>query len=415
MLNLVRSQLSLNQRLRFTNWVVEMKQFDVVIAGGGMAGMTLALALDTLSQGKLNVAIVEPFRVDHQSHPGFDSRSIALSFGTVQILDKINLWHDIAPIATAIKHIHISDRFHAGMTDIAHQDIGTSALGYVVELADIGRIYHQKLEHREKISLICPDSVSQIERTQDNNLITLESGEQLQCKLLVAADGAVSSCCDLLGIALKEHNFEQVAVIANIRADQAHQGRAFERFTAQGPVALLPMSDDRISLVWCLRPEVAQQVLSLDDQAFLAQLQKDFGWRLGQLTQVGTRASYPLLLRYREKNTSHRFAIVGNAAQTLHPIAGQGFNLGIRDVASLAEEVINSLEDVGAYSVLRAFKQRRQDDRIATITMTSSLVDLFSNDYPLMCIGRNVGLALMDNVTSLKTPLLQRTLGLVAR
>jgi len=170
-----------------------------------------------------------------------------------------------------------------------------------------------------------------------------------------------------------------------------------------------------MSLVWCLRPEIAQQVLELDDQAFLSQLQDVFGWRLGQFTQVGSRANYPLLLRYREQNISHRFAIVGNAAQTLHPIAGQGFNLGIRDVVSLAEEVADSLEDVGAYSVMSAFKQRRQDDRINTIAMTSSLVHLFSNDYLSMRIGRNLALAMMDNVTALKTPLLQRTLGLVAR
>ncbi|HAS64424.1 MAG TPA: 2-octaprenyl-6-methoxyphenyl hydroxylase [Vibrio sp.] len=392
-----------------------MKQFDVVIAGGAMAGMTLALALDSLSKGKVSIAIVEPFQVDHQSHPGFDSRSIALSYGTVQILNKLNLWHDIAPIATAIKHIHVSDRSHAGMTDIDHHDLAIDALGYVVELADVGRVYHQKIEQREHISLLCPDSVSQIERTQTHNVITLKSGLQLQGKLLVAADGAVSSCCDLLGVELKQHDFEQVAVIANICTQQPHQGRAFERFTEQGPVALLPMSDDRMSLVWCLRPEIAQQVLELDDQAFLSQLQDVFGWRLGQFTQVGSRANYPLLLRYREQNISHRFAIVGNAAQTLHPIAGQGFNLGIRDVVSLAEEVADSLEDVGAYSVMSAFKQRRQDDRINTIAMTSSLVHLFSNDYLSMCIGRNLALAMMDNVTALKTPLLQRTLGLVAR
>ncbi|WP_194437463.1 2-octaprenyl-6-methoxyphenyl hydroxylase [Vibrio fluminensis] len=392
-----------------------MKQFDVVIAGGAMAGMTLALALDTLSKGKLSVAVVEPFPVDHQAHPGFDSRSIALSFGTVQILQQLELWQDIAPVATAIKHIHVSDRSHAGMTEIDHQDLNVSALGYVVELADVGRIYQQKIAQCAQIELLSPEAVETVERTQSYNVVSLKSGQQLQCKLLVAADGAISSCCEQLGIALSEHDFDQVAVIANICTEQAHQGRAFERFTSQGPVALLPMSDNRMSLVWCLRPEAAQQVLQMNDEAFLEQLQYDFGWRLGRLTQVGTRASYPLLLRYREQNTSHRFAIVGNAAQTLHPIAGQGFNLGIRDVASLAEQMMASLEDVGAYSVLSAFKQRRESDRVGTITLTSSLVHLFSNDYLSLRIGRNLGLALMDNLPPLKAPLQQRTLGLVAR
>lgn len=392
-----------------------MKQFDVVIAGGAMAGMTLALALDTQSKGQLRIAVVEPFSVDNHAHPGFDSRSIALSFGTVQILKNLGLWVDILPVATAIKHIHVSDRHHAGMTSIDHADIDVEALGYVVELADIGRLYHKQLESRPSISVMSPDSVQNVERSEQHNVVRLQSGESLQCRLLVAADGAISTCCQALGFELQQHDFDQVAVIANIRCQQAHQGRAFERFTDQGPVALLPMSDDRMSLVWCLRPAEAERVLQLDDALFLSQLQQAFGWRLGAFTHVGQRASYPLLLRYRAQNTSHRFAIVGNAAQTLHPIAGQGFNLGIRDVASLAEEVIQSLEDVGRYSVINAFAQRRQADRQNTIAMTSSLVHIFSNDYLSLRVGRNLGLALMDNIPSLKTPMLQRTLGLVAR
>ncbi len=380
-----------------------------------MAGMTLALAIDSLAHGKLRVAVVEAYQVDHQAHPGFDSRSIALSHGTVQILQQLNLWQQIEPVATAIKHIHVSDQSHAGMTDIDCQDIAASALGYVVELADVGRIYHHKAMQSSQIELLCPNSVTDIERLQTHNVVTLDNGEQLQCQLLVAADGAISACCAQIGMSLREHDFNQVAVIANIRTQVAHDGRAFERFTHQGPVALLPMSDNRMSLVWCLRPEQAKKVLGLSDAEFLLNLQTEFGWRLGQLTEVGERASYPLLLRYRENNVSHRFAIVGNAAQTLHPIAGQGFNLGIRDVASLAEELVSSLEDVGRYSVLSRFKHRRVEDRTRTIEMTSSLVHLFSNDYLTMRIGRNLGLAMMDNVPQLKSPLLLRTLGLVAR
>ncbi|HAS24532.1 MAG TPA: 2-octaprenyl-6-methoxyphenyl hydroxylase, partial [Vibrio sp.] len=212
-----------------------------------------------------------------------------------------------------------------------------------------------------------------------------------------------------------EHDFEQVAVIANIVASEPHQGRAFERFTHHGPVALLPMSDNRLSLVWCLSPEQAQQVTALSDDEFLEQLQKDFGWRLGRLDKVGKRASYPLILRHRQQNISHRFAIVGNAAQTLHPIAGQGFNLGIRDVASLAEELCNQLDDVGRYNGLVNFRKRREQDRDTTITLTSSLVHLFSNDFLTARIGRNLGLAVIDNLPPLKGPLLRHTLGLVER
>ncbi|CAI2300206.1 2-octaprenyl-6-methoxyphenol hydroxylase [Vibrio parahaemolyticus] len=392
-----------------------MKQYDVVIAGGAMAGATLALAIEHLSQGALRVAVVEPFKAQSDQHPGFDSRSIALSYGTVNLLRHLELWSAIEPFSTPIEHIHVSDRSHAGMTDITKHDVGVEALGYVVELADVGRVYQELLTHSTAIDLYCPDSAKHITRTQENVTIELASGELLNAKLLVAADGAVSQCCQQIGLELSEHDFDQVAVIANIVTQEPHQGRAFERFTENGPVALLPMSDNRMSLVWCLRPDEAQIVMELSESEFLERLQQDFGWRLGAMQKVGLRASYPLLLRHRKQNISHRFAIVGNAAQTLHPIAGQGFNLGIRDVVTLAEELVKQGEDVGRYQGLIRFSQRREADRNETIWLTSSLVHVFSNDLLSMRIGRNTALAAMDNLSIFKQPLLRHTLGLVKR
>ncbi|HIF5566895.1 TPA: 2-octaprenyl-6-methoxyphenyl hydroxylase [Vibrio parahaemolyticus] len=392
-----------------------MKQYDVVIAGGAMAGATLALAIEHLSQGALRVAVVEPFKAQSDQHPGFDSRSIALSYGTVNLLRHLELWSAIEPFSTPIEHIHVSDRSHAGMTDITKHDVGVEALGYVVELADVGRVYQELLTHSTAIDLYCPDSAKHITRTQENVTIELASGELLNAKLLVAADGAVSQCCQQIGLELSEHDFDQVAVIANIVTQEPHQGRAFERFTENGPVALLPMSDNRMSLVWCLRPDDAQIVMELSESEFLERLQQDFGWRLGAMQKVGLRASYPLLLRHRKQNISHRFAIVGNAAQTLHPIAGQGFNLGIRDVVTLAEELVKQGEDVGRYQGLIRFSQRRETDRNETIWLTSSLVHVFSNDLLAMRIGRNTALAAMDNLSIFKQPLLRHTLGLVKR
>ena len=392
-----------------------MKQYDVVIAGGAMAGATLALAIEHLSQGALRVAVVEPFKAQSDQHPGFDSRSIALSYGTVNLLRHLELWSAIEPFSTPIEHIHVSDRSHAGMTDITKHDVGVEALGYVVELADVGRVYQELLTHSTAIDLYCPDSAKHITRTQENVTIELASGELLNAKLLVAADGAVSQCCQQIGLELSEHDFDQVAVIANIVTQEPHQGRAFERFTENGPVALLPMSDNRMSLVWCLRPDEAQIVMELSESEFLERLQQDFGWRLGAIQKVGLRASYPLLLRHRKQNISHRFAIVGNAAQTLHPIAGQGFNLGIRDVVTLAEELVKQGEDVGRYQGLIRFSQRREADRNETIWLTSSLVHVFSNDLLAMRIGRNTALAAMDNLSIFKQPLLRHTLGLVKR
>ncbi len=391
-----------------------MNQFDVVIAGGAMAGMTLALAINKLAPKPMSIAVIEPFLADHDQHPGFDSRSIALSYGTVSILKKFGLWSEIAKVATPIERIHVTDRSHAGMTDISIDEVGVEALGYVVELADVGRIYHQQVQQDTNITLF-NTSVEQVQRSDDAVRLELSSGEFVEGKLLVSADGAVSTCCHQIGIELSEHDFEQVAVIANITTQVPHNGCAFERFTQSGPVALLPMSQGRMSLVWCLKPDQAQQVSEYNDKQFLSELQHAFGWRLGKLEQVGQRASYPLLLRYREQNVSHRFAIVGNAAQTLHPIAGQGFNLGIRDVATLAECIATAGDDPGCYRALKQFKNSRREDRDATIMMTSSLVHIFSNDYLSLRIGRNLGLFAMDNVPALKSPLLNRTLGLVAR
>ncbi len=392
----------------------EVHCFDVIIAGGAMAGATLALALDKLSHGRLSVAVVEAYQPDHDQHPGFDARSIALSHGTVQILTSLGLWQTIAPVASPISHIHVSDRGHAGMTDISKDTLAIDALGYVVELADVGRLYAGLIEQSTAIRLFCPSSVTSVVRQHNQVEVTLNSGEHLQAKMLVAADGAVSTCCEQVGMALAEHDFGQVAVIANVVASEAHQGRAFERFTEHGPVALLPMRDNRLSLVWCLPPQLAEQVMALDDAAFMAQLQQAFGWRLGAFVKAGKRSAYPLLLRHREQNVSHRFAIVGNAAQTLHPIAGQGFNLGIRDVASLAEELTRG-DELGCYAQLHRFSQRRAADRQHTITLTSALVHLFSNDLLALRIGRNLGLAAMDNLPLLKSPLLRRTLGVVNR
>ena len=391
-----------------------MKSFDVIIAGGAMAGGTLALALNQLSQQSLSIAVIEAYQQEGISHPGFDSRAIALSYGTVNTLKQFGLWDDLRPVATPITHIHVSDRSHFGMTEIDHAEANVEALGYVIELADVGRIYQTKISQHGKISQYCPLSVTDVKRSQESVTVTLSDGEQLQGKMLVAADGALSTCSEQLGLELKEHDFDQYAIIANVEISEPHQGRAFERFTPCGPVALLPMSDQRMSLVWCQPPDKVEALLTCSNEQFLEQLQQAFGWRLGKLIRVGQRASYPLVLRTRSQVVSHRFAIVGNAAQTLHPIAGQGFNLGIRDVASLAEELTRG-DALGSYQQLARYKTRREHDRQMTIGLTSSLVHLFSNDLPTLSVGRNVGLALMDNCALLKAPLLKRTLGIVNR
>ncbi|GHA56980.1 2-octaprenyl-6-methoxyphenyl hydroxylase [Photobacterium aphoticum] len=395
-----------------------MKQYDVVIAGGAMAGATLAIALDRLSGGQLRIAVVEAVAPQHDHHPGYDARSIALSLGTAQALESIGCWQALSSVATAIDHIHVSDRGHAGRVTIDAAEQGVDALGYVIELADAGRIFHQALANTAAVNLYCPATICAIDRTPDQVTLTLDSGETLQGKLLVTADGAVSACCDMVGIGRSEYDFEQIAVIANVTTATPHQGRAYERFTPHGPVALLPMSDGRSSLVWCIRPEHYDMVMGWDDARFLAELQQAFGWRLGQLVKTGARSAYPLLLRQAQRITTHRVAVVGNAAQTLHPIAGQGFNLGLRDVMTLAEEIVAGVAktgDAGSTAVLSCYRQRRTPDRDATIGMTAGLVSVFANDLMPLVAGRNVGLMVMNTFDVLKAPLVRRAMGQVER
>lgn len=393
---------------------VTTHKVDVAIIGGAMTGATLALAISKLTNNAVKIALIEAKSINHE-HQGFDARSIALSYGSCALLDKLGLWQDFSSFATAINHIHVSDTGHAGMMHFDAKDENLPFLGQVIELADAGQALYQKLAEAPNISLFCPAQVSRIERTLDYSKLFLDDGTELTTKLAVAADGGQSTSCEMLGIARVEHDFDQVAIISNVVADQAHQHRAFERFTEQGPVALLPMSKERCSLVWCVRPEQAARILELDKETFLSELQQAFGWRLGKIKQSSIPHSYPLILRQASKLISHRAAVVGNAAQTLHPIAGQGFNLGLRDVMTLATEISNAHlqnRDIGAMATLQRYRENREQDRDGTVRLISSLVYGFSNKSLPIIAARNLGLMAMSASKTIKTPLMQHMMGL---
>lgn len=391
---------------------------SIIIAGGGMTGATLALAISHLSQGSLPVTLVEASAPGERDHPGFDGRAIALAAGTCQQLAAINIWPSLQDCATPITHVHVSDRGHAGFVSLDAQDYQVSALGQVVELHDVGQRLFAMLKQAPGVTLRCPAAVTTVTRSQQQVTVTLDSGEQLDGQLLVAADGARSKLAASCGIQWQTEDYQQVAVIANVSTQLAHHGRAFERFTQHGPLALLPMSQGRCSLVWCHPLAQQAQVDSWSDEQFLQQLQQAFGWRLGKFTHVGQRLSYPLALQTASQVSSHRLAVVGNAAQTLHPIAGQGFNLGLRDVMSLAETLAGAhrqQQDPGSFAVLQHYQQRRQPDRQATVSITDGLVRLFANRFSPLVVGRNLGLMAMDNLPLMRNMLAERTLGWVKR
>lgn len=387
---------------------------SVIIVGGGMTGATLALAISHLSAGKLPVHLVEAIAPDSQAHPGFDARAIALAAGTCQQLARVGIWQALRECATAISTVHVSDRGHAGFVTLDADDYSLPALGQVVELHDVGQRLFALLRKAPGVTLHCPARVDSFTRSQDSVDVVLDNGVTLSGKLLVAADGSRSALGEQCGIAWQQQPYEQLAVIANVTTAVSHDGRAFERFTEHGPLAMLPMSDGRCSLVWCHPLENRDEVLSWSDARFCQELQQAFGWRLGRITHSGSRNAYPLSLTTANRAISHRMALVGNAAQTLHPIAGQGFNLGLRDVISLAE-MLAQAKDPGEYALLSHYQQRRADDKSATVGVTDGLVHLFANRWAPLVAGRNVGLMAMELFTPARDALAQRTLGQVAR
>ena len=391
---------------------------SVIIVGGGMTGATLALAISHMTQGQLPVHLVEAVAPEASNHPGFDARAIALAQGTCQQLSRIGIWQAIADRATAIGTVHVSDRGHAGFVTLDAQDYRIDALGQVVELHDVGLRLFRLLQDAPGVTLHCPARVASVSRSDASVSVTLESGTVLEGQLLVAADGSRSSLGTQCGVEWRQQPYGQVAVIANVATAADHNGRAFERFTQHGPLAMLPMSDGRCSLVWCHPQDKAEEVKAWSDERFCTELQKAFGWRLGRITHAGKRTVYPLSLTTASQSISHRLALVGNAAQTLHPIAGQGFNLGLRDVMSLAESLAQAWgeqKDCGAYSVLSHYQKRRQADKEATIGVTDGLVHLFAYRWAPLVAGRNLGLMAMELFIPARDVLAQRTLGWVAR
>jgi 2-octaprenyl-6-methoxyphenol hydroxylase len=391
---------------------------SVIIVGGGMTGATLALAISHMTGGKLPVHLVEATAPDSTQHPGFDARAIALAQGTCQQLTHIGVWPAISSCATAITSVHVSDRGHAGFVTLEAEDYQIGALGQVVELHDVGQRLFALLRKAPGVTLHCPERVASFTRSAEGVSVTLESGTILDGRLLVAADGSRSRLAAQCGIVWQKEDYQQIAVIANVTTALPHNGRAFERFTQHGPLAMLPMSDGRGSLVWCHPQDAQAEVEGWSDERFCNELQRAFGWRLGRITHAGKRNIYPLALTTASQFISHRVALVGNAAQTLHPIAGQGFNLGLRDVMSLAESLAaahRAEQDPGSYPVLAEYQQRRAADKAATIGVTDGLVQLFANRWAPLVVGRNLGLMAMEHFTPARDVLALRTLGWVAR
>jgi 2-octaprenyl-6-methoxyphenol hydroxylase len=393
-----------------------MQQHDILICGGGLVGASLALAL---SQLEFDVALAEAVPFGKIEQPSFDERTTAISNGTQRIFNALGVWPLIERFATPIKRIHVSEKGRFGFARIEASEQGLSQLGYVVVNRVMGEALWRRLQ-AAKTTIYAPARVTALELIGDRQAVTLDSRESTSARLVIAADGARSVVREAVGVSAFTKDYRQTAVIANIACQKFHNHVAYERFTAEGPIAILPLTDARVGLVWVLATELANDILQLSDADFIERLQAAFGLRLGRFTQVGKRFSYPLSLTQSERHIADRLAIVGNAAQGLHPIAGQGFNLGLRDAACLAEVIAdarheNSKVDPGSDEVLRRYAEWRGEDRKGIVKLTDGLVRLFSvNAAPIRTL-RNAGMLLFDLSPQAKNYLAQLSLGAAGR
>ena len=369
-------------------------QVDVAIVGGGMVGASLALGLRGLG---LSVLLVEGVAPGSSSQPSFDDRTTALGNASRRIFASLGVWSDIAPQAAGIRTIHVSDAGRFGFARLRAEEQGIDAFGYVVANRVIGTALWKKLSASQEIVLRVPATSEGIEITPDGARLTLvtDTGghEAVDARLVVAADGAHSAVRSAAAIDAAVEDYDQVAIVANVAADRPHDGTAYERFTPSGPLAVLPLYDGSYGVIWSCSPADAATVLSLEDDRYLRELQARFGWRAGKFVRVGRRASYPLKLTRAAATTAIRTVLIGNAAQALHPVAGQGFNLGLRDAAMLAEVIANAPAgvDVGAPDLLQRFSEWRAADRTGVVKFTDGLVKLFGDGRPGMGCGGLAG------------------------
>jgi len=396
----------------------------VAVVGAGPVGATLACAL---AAAGVPAAVIEAAAPAASGHPAYDDRPLALALGSCRILESLGVWQALAGRATPIHAVHVSERGGTGIVRLEAADQGVEALGRVVAARDVGAALESALGRAAGLALVRPARLAGITRAGGRVRLDLESDagpRRLDCALLVAADGARSRVRELLALPARERACGQSAITANVTPVRAHRHVAYERFTAGGPLALLPMAaagdgaGDRCGLVWSMPPALADELMALDDAAFLARLEDAFGGRLGGFRRVGRRERYDLARVRSRAQVAERVALIGNAAHTLHPVAGQGLNLGLRDAAALAEAIVDAGRggaDPGAAAALARFARWRAPDRRQVTAFTDALVALFSNRLAPLVLARNAGLTAFDLLPPLKRELGRRAMGLAGR
>jgi len=391
--------------------------YDLLIGGSGLAGNCLALALKDCG---LKIAIIEAQTREALKNSPSGDRALALSAGTVTMLDALGAWQGIAEKATPITRIHISDKGHFGKTRLSAQKQGVKALGYVIAARDI-ETQLANLVAESEMTQIMPARIVGLISGDDAVHVSLKQAQEsinLTAKLLVGADGGQSTVRALLNIEQHKTDYQQTALVTTVKGSLPHKNIAYERFTDSGPLALLPTTNNEVAVIWTRSTEQADDLMGLSETDFIQQLQQCFGYRLGQLSLTAPRRAFPLHLIRTHKMVVDRSVIIGNAAHQLHPVAGQGFNLGLRDVVLLAEQLLkqhSEEKDIGASDFLSHYQASRQKDHENVVFATDSLVKLFSNQSIPLAVARNTGLTLLDHLPFAKTILTHHAMGFSGR
>jgi 2-octaprenyl-6-methoxyphenol hydroxylase len=394
-------------------------EYDVAIVGGGMVGASFALALRAT---KLRVLLIEGIPPDSAMQPSFDERTTALGNGSRQIFESLGVWQAMSPESAAIGSIHVSDAGRFGVARLDAREQGVPAFGYVVPNRVIGRVLWEALRESPHVTVAMPAQLKSATLRDEGVLLDLvHSGnsETVRAAVAVAADGAGSVLRASAGINAQVEDYDQVAIVVNAATERPNNGQAYERFTSSGPLAVLPVTGGGYAVIWAVAPARAAELMALDDHGFAAELLAAFGWRAGRWTRIGRRNTYPLTLSRAEQTVSGRVVLIGNAAQALHPVAGQGFNLGLRDAATLAEMLAKAGPGADfapmAGELLGKFAAWRAEDRSGVTRFTDGLVKLFGSHAPGVSLVRNFGLLLFDLSPAAKRALSRVSWGFAGR
>ncbi len=392
-----------------------MRSFDLVILGGGMVGLALARALHT---APINIAVIESREVDPQLNELADNRVSAINRASQNFLTNIGAWSNLVlQRAQPYQEMQVWDQDSFGQLHFSAQQSQLTELGHIIENRNIQLALQQTVQQQANVTMFCPRQVAQLALGEGEAWLTLDNGQALTAKLVVGADGAQSWLRSQVGIPLTSRDYQHHAIVATVKTQEPHNDTAWQIFKPDGPLAFLPLfNPHHSSIVWSTTPDQAKWLMSLDDDGFNRQLTMAFDNKLGISKVIGQRASVPLCMRFARDFAKHRIALVGDAAHTIHPLAGQGVNLGLMDAAALAQSIQQNLGlglDIGLYPHLRAYERWRKTQAVEMIVAMEALKQGFSGQHPLQKLVRDIGLKLVDHTPPLKQRLLAHATGLV--